>query len=391
MLKAYKYRIYPNRTQEVLLQKSFGCVRYFWNYMTEVFNSYDEKDNPKPEYKTSTEFRKEQEFLSEVSAAILQQKEKDFQEFKKQYFSKNRKLKINRPKFKSKNDKQSFRLPNQKFKIAGNKIQIEKIGKLKIVLDRELPTDCKFMSVTISKNKVGQYYASVLVEQEIQHLPKTTKEVGIDVGVKTFLIQSDGIEVNNLRLFSKNQTKLKRLQQHFSRKKRGSRRRAKCKKKIAKLYQKINNQKEHFLHNESLRIVKNYDHIYIEDLDVKSMLESKLMSKEISDVSWSKFFNYLAYKAEWYGKTLHKVDRYYASSKTCNDCGNINTELKLSDREWVCKSCGVLHDRDLNAAKNILKEGRRSYNDLTNTEREVTNSVKCLELLTDDSICHHNL
>lgn len=390
MLKAYKYRIYPNKTQEVLLQKSFGCVRYFWNYMTEVFNSYDEETNPKPEYKTSTEFRKEQEFLLEVSAAILQQKEKDFQQFKKQYFSKNRKLKIARPKFKSKNDNQSFRLPNQKFKIVDKKIQLEKIGKVRIVLDRELPTDCKFMSVTISKNKVGQYHASVLVEQEIQHLPKTTKEVGIDVGVKTFLIQSDGIEVNNLRLFSKNQTKLKRLQQHFSRKQKGSRRREKCRKKIAKLYQKINNQKEHFLHNESLRIVKNYDYIYIEDLDVKSMLESKLMSKEISDVSWSKFFNYLAYKAEWYGKILHKVDRYYASSKTCNDCGNINTELKLSDREWVCKSCGVLHDRDLNAAKNILKQGRCSYNDLTNTEREVTNSVKCLELLTSDSICHNN-
>ena len=391
MLKTYKYRIYPNRTQEVLLQKSFGCVRYFWNYMTEVFNTYDKETNPKPQYKTSTEFRKEQEFLTEVSAAILQQKEKDFQQFKKQYFSKNRKLKISRPKFKSKNNKQSFRLPNQKFKIVGNKIQLEKIGKVRIVLDRELPTDCKFMSVTISKNKVGQYFASVLVEQEIQHLPKTTKEVGIDVGVKTFLIQSDGIEVNNLRLFSKNQTKLKRLQQHFSRKQKGSRRRAKCREKIAKLYQKINNQKEYFLHNESLRIVKNYDHIYIEDLDVKSMLESKQMSKEISDVSWTKFFNYLSYKAEWYGKTLHKVDRYYASSKTCNNCGNINTELKLSDREWVCKSCGVLHDRDLNAAKNILKQGRWSYNDLTNTERAVTNSVKCLELLTNDIICHDNL
>lgn len=391
MLKTYKYRIYPNRTQEVLLQKSFGCVRYFWNYMTEVFNTYDKETNPKPQYKTSTEFRKEQEFLTEVSAAILQQKEKDFQQFKKQYFSKNRKLKISRPKFKSKNNKQSFRLPNQKFKIVGNKIQLEKIGKVRIVLDRELPTDCKFMSVTISKNKVGQYFASVLVEQEIQHLPKTTKEVGIDVGVKTFLIQSDGIEVNNLRLFSKNQTKLKRLQQHFSRKQKGSRRRAKCRKKIAKLYQKINNQKEYFLHNESLRIVKNYDYIYIEDLDVKSMLESKQMSKEISDVSWTKFFNYLSYKAEWYGKTLHKVDRYYASSKTCNNCGNINAELKLSDREWMCKSCDVLHDRDLNAAKNILKQGRWSYNDLTNTERAVTNSVKCLELLTNDIICHDNL
>lgn len=391
MLKSYKYRIYPNKTQEVLLHKSFGCVRYFWNYLTDVFNSYDDKYNPKPEYKTSTEFRKEHEFLTEVSASILQQKENDFQQFKKQYFSKNRKLKISRPKFKSKNDNQSFRLPNQKFKIVDKKIQLEKIGKVRIVLDRELPIDCKFMSVTISKNKIGQYYASILVEQEIQHLSKTTKEVGIDVGVKTFLTQSDGIVVSNLRLFSKNQTKLKRLQQHFSRKKKGSRRREKCRKKIAKLYQKINNQKEHFLHNESLRIVKNYDYIYIEDLDIKSMIESKQMAKEISDVSWSKFFNYLAYKSEWYGKTLHKVDRYYPSSKTCNDCGNINTELKLSDREWVCKSCGVLQDRDFNASKNILKQGRWSYNDLTNTEREVTNSVKCLELLTSDIICHYNL
>jgi putative transposase len=155
----------------------------------------------------------------------------------------------------------------------------------------------------------------------------------------------------------------------------GSKRRDKCKLKIAKLYQKITNQRDFFLHNCSTQLVNNFDCIFIEDLGVKDMLESKLMSKQISDASWSKFVNMLTYKADWYGKTVHKVDRYYASSKTCG-CGVKNKELKLSDREWVCGSCGVINQRDQLASKNILKEGRRSLGDLTNVEAKVTKSKK---------------
>ena len=374
-LKAYKFRLYPNNTQEVLLNKTFGCVRFFYNQQVETFNSYNRETNPKPEFKTSTTIRNEFEWMKEVSAAAIQQKEIDFKQFKKQLFNTNRKVKIGRPKFKSKSNRQSFRLPNQKFKILDSKVQLEKIGKIRFSKDRELPLDCKLISITISKNPSGQYFISILVEQTVNNKFKTNKDVGIDLGVKMFATQSDGLEVNNPRYFNENQVKLKRLQQHFSRKKKGSSRRFKCKIAIAKLYQKITNQRDYFLHEYSSFLINNYDTIYIEDLDIKSMLESKLMSKNISDVSWSKFVTMLEYKSDWYGKKVIKVDRYFASSKTCS-CGIKNENLRLSDREWVCGACGSINQRDLLAAENILKEGRKSSGDITDVESEVTSSVK---------------
>ena len=374
-LKSYKFRLYPNKKQKVLLNKTFGCVRYAWNQNVATFLTYNKETNLKPIFKTSTELRKEVEWIREVSAAAIQQKEIDFKEFKKQLFNTKRKIKIGFPKFKKKNNNQSFRLPNQKFKVLKNKIQLEKIGKVKFVQDRNFPEEFKFLSVTISKNPSREYYISILIEQEIKHKPKTNREVGIDLGVKTFSTQSDGIEICNPKYFSKNQAKLKRLQQHFSRKQKGSKRKDKCRIKIAKLHQKITNQRDWFLHNYSTYLIKNYDNIYIEDLDVKGLLEKKQLSKEISDVSWSKFFQMLEYKADWYGKVVVKVDRYYASSKTCS-CGIKNYNLKLSDRVWTCLSCNSVNQRDLLAAQNILKEGRRSLGDITNVESEVTSSMK---------------
>jgi len=231
------------------------------------------------------------------------------------------------------------------------------------------------MSVTVSINSSGQYFASILVEQEINHKLKTNKDVGIDLGVKTYSTQSDGVEISNPKFFSKNQAKLKRLQQHLSRKKKGSKRRNKCKLKVAKFYQKITNQRDFFLHNYSTQLINNFDTIYIEDLGIKDMLESKLMSKLISDASWSKFVSMLQYKADWYGKEVIKVGRYFPSSKLCG-CGVKNTKLKLSDREWACSSCGTINQRDQLASQNILKEGRRSLGDITNVETKVTKSMK---------------
>lgn len=361
-LKSYKYRIYPNKNQEVLLNKTFGTVRYFWNQNVVIFNSYDKENNPNPIYKTSTTLRNEIEWMKEVSAAAIQQKEIDFKEFRKQLFNKNRKSQIGFPQFKKKSNRQSYRLPNQKFKIIdNNKIQLEKIGILRMVVDRELPNG-KLMSVTVSKNTSNQFFASILIETEINHKHKTNKDVGLDIGIKTFSTQSDGIEIDNPKFLHKNQVKLKRLQQYFAKKKNGSNRRRKVKHKIAVLHQKIANQRSWFLHNYSTYLIENYDRIFIEDLDVKGLLMKKQFSKSISDVSWSDFFRMLQYKSDWYGKEVVKIDRYYASSKTCT-CGVKNNNLKLSDREWVCTSCGVVHQRDLLAANNILKEGRRSLGD----------------------------
>ena len=361
-LKAYKFRLYPNKTQEVLLNKTFGVVRYAWNQNVAQFKTYDKETNPKPLFKTSTELRNEVEWVKEVSASAIQQKEMDFKEFKKQLFNTKRKSKVGFPRFKKKSNRQSYRLPNQKFKIIDNKIQLEKIGKVRFVRDRDFPESYKFMSVTVSKNPSGEFYISILVEQGINHKPKTNKDVGIDVGIKTFEVQLNGVEVDNPRYFSKNQAKLKRLQQHFSRKKKGSKRRDKCRMKIAKLHQKIVNQRDWFLHNYSTHLIENYDMIFIEDLDVQSLIEKKQLSKEISDVSWSKFFRMLEYKADWYGKEVVKIDRYYASSKTCT-CGVKNENLKLSDRVWTCQSCLSVNNRDELASQNILKEGRRSLGD----------------------------
>lgn len=377
-LVAYRYRLYPNKAQQTLLNKTMGSVRYFWNQQVATFKTYDKETNPKPEFKTSTELRNEIEWMQEVSAAAIQQKERDFKEYRKQLFSKSRKKKIGFPSFKKKNNRQSFRLPNQKFKIIGNKIQLEKIGKVKIVVDRKLP-DGKLMSVTVSKNPSGQYFASILIETEINYKPKTNKEVGIDLGIKTFSTQSDGVEIDNPKFLRKNQAKLRRMQQHLSRKQKGSNRRNRCRLKIAKLHQKVTNQRDWFLHNYSTSLISSYDRIYIEDLNVSGMVKNHCLAGAISDVGWSKFTSMLAYKAEWYGKDVVKVGRFYASSSTC-ECGVKNDNLKLSDREWVCEACGVVHDRDVNASRNILKEGRRSLGDITNAEAEVTKPVKRLEL-----------
>ena len=368
-LKAYKFRLYPTKQQEVLLNKTFGCVRYAWNQNVANFLTYDKDDNPKPIFKTSTELRNEIEWMKEVSASAIQQKEMDFKEFKTQLFNAKRKSKIGFPKFKKKSNRQSYRLPNQKFKIVNGKLQLEKIGKIKFIQDREFPEFFKFMNVTISKNPSGEYYASILIEQEINHKPKTNKECAIDIGIKTFSTQSDGIEVDNPKYFSKSQAKLRRLQQHFSRKQKGSKRRDKCRLKIAKLHQKIVNQRDWFLHNYSTYLIENYDRVFIEDLNVKGMIKNHKLSKHISDASWSKFFQMLQYKANWYGKEVIKVNRYFASSKTCG-CGVKNENLKLSDRVWTCNSCGTENSRDHLASQNILKEGRKSLGELALAKSE---------------------
>lgn len=377
-LVAYRYRLYPNKTQQTLLNKTMGCVRYFWNQQVAAFKTYDKETNPKPLFKTSTTVRNEIDWMQEVSAAAIQQKEIDFKEYKKQLFSKSRKKKLGFPSFKKKNNRQSFRLPNQKFKVIGNKVQLEKIGKVKMIVDRELP-EGKLMSVTVSKNPSGQYFASILIEAEIAHKQKSNKEVGIDLGIKTFSTQSDGIEISNPKFLNKNQVKLRRMQQHLSRKMKGSNRRNKCRLKIAKLHQEITNQRDWFLHNYSTSLINNYDTIFMEDLNVSGMIKNHCLAGAISDVSWNKFISMLVYKAEWFGKDVVKVNRFYASSKTC-ECGVKNDNLKLSDREWTCKSCGLTNQRDLLAANNILKEGRRSLGDITDVEAEVTKPVKRLEL-----------
>jgi putative transposase len=222
-----------------------------------------------------------------------------------------------------------------------------------------VPMACKFMSVTVSKNKCGQFFASVLVEMEIIHKPKTGKSIGLDIGLKTFLTGSDGLTVENPSYFRESQAELKQAQRHLCRKKKGSTRRTKAKLKVAKIHNNIANQRNDFIQQTTTKLVNAYDFIAIEDLNVSGMVKNRKLAKSISDASFAEFYAVLSYKAAWYGKAVVKVDRWFASSKTCSCCGWKNEKLTLSDRTFNCSSCGLEKDRDLNASENILKEALR--------------------------------
>lgn len=360
-LKAYKYRIYPKKEQEVLFAKTFGCVRFVWNKLVENFNNNSKELVTEKTLKDKEEFS----FLKEVSASTLQQKSNDFIEFKKQFFNKERKVKLGRPKFKKKSNKQSFRLPNQRFKLDQEKglVRLEKIGFVKIVLDRFIPDEADFRNITISKTPTGKYFVSILVKQELNPMPSTGKVVGIDLGLKDLFILSNGQVINNPKWFRENQSKLKKAQKHLSRKTKGSNRYNKQRIKVAKIHEYITNSRTYFLHNISTALVNTFDLIFLEDLNVSGMLKNRKLAKSISDASWSTFVSMLDYKCNWYGKMLVKINRFYPSSKTCSSCGHKEDKMPLSIREWTCPSCGVVHDRDLNASINILKEGWRTLTD----------------------------
>ena len=352
--KAYKFRIYPNTKQKILMNKTFGMVRKYWNECVASFNSYDYWYNPKPRYDTATEFREKYPWAKELSHNVLQQKFRDFTATKKQFFNKNRKTQLGRMKFKSKNvSRASYRLTNIQFKIKDDAIQLQKIGKVKCVYDREVLG--KLVSATISKNKSNQYFVSIVTEQEIEQKPKTNKSTALDMGISHFYTDDEGNKVENPKFYIKRQDKIAKLQRFLSKKTKGSRRYRRCKLKIARLHQKIKNQREHFLHNLSTSLVNNFDKIAVEDLNVQKMLEkgkTNQLSKHISDVSWSKFFEMLNYKCDWYGKELIKVNPMN-TSKTCSRCGEIK-DMPLSQKVYEC-SCGLELDRDHNAANNILK------------------------------------
>ena len=357
MNKAFKYRIYPSKSQKDLLSKTFGCIRVIWNANVESFNSYNKDKNPKPKIINKNDLITDKPWLSEVSAAALQQKVRDFQETIKQFFSKTRKKKTNKPCFKKKNGNQSYRLPNQKFSIKGDKIRLEKIGWIEMVIDREIPDNSKILSCTISMNCCGQYFVSILVDTEIKHKEKTGKSVGIDLGLKSFAVLSDGTVIDNVKFFREKQSEITKIQRRLSRKIKGSNRYRKNKTRIVRLHNKVTNRRNYFLHNITTYLVNNYDVICIEDLNVSGMLSNHKLAKAISDTSFHQFRSILEYKCRWYGKELSVIDRFYPSSKTCSKCGWKKDNLTLSDRIFKCENCGIEIDRDLNAAINIERVG----------------------------------
>ncbi len=339
------------------MSRTFGCVRFVWNQLVEDFNNHKKGETPKN--KTVATLKKEFDFLSEVSCATLQQKQRDFVKYKDQFFNKDRKTKIGLPVFKKRGVNDSFRLPNQKFWFVRDKIQLERIGKVRVVIDREIPPYAKFLSVTVQRNACGHYFASVLVEEKLEPKPTTGKTVGVDLGLKTFIVTSDNQQFESPKFFSKNQAKLVKAQRWLSKKKKGSNRYLKQKLKVAKIHLKTANQRQHFIHQVTNDLVNNYQRIVIEDLNVKGMVKNKNLSKSISDASFYMFRSQLTYKCNWHDRELVTVDRFYPSSKTCSNCGSKKDKLSLKERTYDCTQCGITIDRDLNAALNLKQEGTR--------------------------------
>ena len=359
--KTYRFRINPTAEQEILLSKHFGCTRYIYNHFLnerkEQYQSDKKSDNYYKQAATLTKLKKEEDtkWLKEVNSQTLQFALRSLDTAFLNFFRGNAQF----PKFKSRKHKNTFTIP-QFGTLTDNKIHIPKFKEgIKVNVHREVKG--KIGKMNITKTPTGKYYVSIFTEQQIDDLPKTNKQVGIDLGLKDFVITSDNKKFKNNRYTKKYAKQLKKAQQHLSRKQKGSNGFEKQKLKVAKIHEKIASCRLDTLHKVSIELVKNYDLISVEDLNVKGMIKNHKLSKHIADASWGNFVSLLQYKCNWYGKELVKVNRFYPSSKTCGDCGWINQDLKLSDREWTCNSCGVVHDRDVNASKNILKEGLKIY------------------------------
>ena len=368
MHKAYKLRLYPNKTQEVLLNKTFGSVRLVWNtLLAKNLKGYEEQGKSWKQDFNTTVLKTDFDFLKEVSAASLQQKSRDLSETYKQWFNsvsgKRKGKPLGYPRFKKKGLKDSYRLPNQKFKLfqADNKIQLEKIGKVTCRYPSDMSAFNKddLVSVTITKSKSNKYYASVIVDASVTPMPKTNKMIGIDLGIKDLMTLSNNIVIKRSNYLKENQFKIKKMQQHLSRKKKDSKRYQKQRIKLAKLQDKIVNKRQWFIHNITKALVKDFDVICVESLNVKSMQGSvKNINRTIAEVSLYEVVRQLEYKCLFYDKTFVKVDKYFPSSQLCSCCGEKNKEIKnLKIREWTCSKCGAIHHRDVNAAINILKEG----------------------------------
>lgn len=365
---AYKYRIYPTDEQQVLLSKTFGCKRVIFNhYLHEQQERFKNKEKHLSNYdinKDITKLKETKEWLREVDSIALQMAAEDlsvaYENFFKSITGKRKGPKIAFPKFKSKHSRQSYRTRGVRINKNGT-LQIPKLKTVKAIIHRKIPDNSIIKSTTISKNPDGRYYASILVETELRVQSMTNKEVGCDLGLKDLLITSDGIKFkrpNDLPYIAKTKQLLKAKQKQFARTNRSSNNHKKLRLQIARLYSKITRQRNEYYHLISRYLVDNYGSIYVEDLTVKNMIQNRKLSNAIHESAWSTLTNMISYKSSFAGRNYYRIDRFYPSSKTCSCCKYKLEKLDLVTRKWTCPNCGEKHDRDINAATNILLIGQ---------------------------------
>ncbi|MCK9416037.1 IS200/IS605 family element RNA-guided endonuclease TnpB [Candidatus Dojkabacteria bacterium] len=357
IFKSFKFRIYPNNEQEVLLAKHFGACRFVFNhYLNKRKETYLEDKKSLNYYDNAndlTQLKKNDDYtwLKEINSQSLQSSLRNLDSSYMRFFRKQSKF----PRFKSKYNRQSFKIP-QFIKLENNELILPKFKSgIKINLHREINGEILF--ATISKSTTGKYYVSITCEVNHKPFDKTNSKVGIDTGIKDLAILSDGNVYENIKTLKSNLKKLKYNQRQLSKKLKGSSSRNKQKQKLAVVHEKITNVRKDYLHKVSTEIVKNHDIICVEDLAVKNIMKNHKLAQAMSDVSLGSFYSMLEYKCEWNDKIIIKIDRFFPSSKMCSNCGWINQDLTLNIREWKCPSCGEKHDRDFNASKNILKQG----------------------------------
>jgi putative transposase len=359
--RAFKYRIYPTEEQKHLLARQFGCCRFVYNWALRKRTDAYYKDGIRLYYKDLSallpDLKKQEEYhwLSDVASVPLQQALRHLDRAFLNFFE----GRAAYPTFHKKRNKQGATYVGTAFTWHDGHITLAKMSEpLHIRWSRPLPDGAVPSSVTVTKDGADRYFISILVEEDIEHLPACDKAVGADLGLKSFVSLSSGELVGNPKFFHKDEKKLAKAQRRHAKKKKGSKNRDKARIKVAGIHARIGDRRRDFLHQLSTRLIRENQVVCVESLAVKNLVQNRCLSKAISEVGWSEFVSQLEYKAQWYGRTLVKIDKWYPSSQRCFDCGHILDSLTLDIRSWTCPECGVIHDRDINAAKNILAVGQ---------------------------------